>query len=163
MPKSKFINTENIENIESFEINEKESDNNSKVNIFTPIDINNIFINLRLITKLEIGNKIYINNNFINIDNSYIKSISRWYNDFNRYDNLNFVKKVIENSFLLNDELIKNKDLVLLKRLNNELKLIIYGLINYKQTYINDKLFHSEIDVLNENIKNKIEQNNLLL
>lgn len=128
---------------------------------FTQNDIDYIFINLRLITKIEAGNKICINNNFINIDTSYIKSISRWYYDINRNDNLIFVKNIINNSFLLNEELTLTKNISLLNRLNNEFKSIINGLINYKQTYSTDKLFQSEIDVLIENIKYKIEQNKI--
>ncbi len=128
-------------------------------------EIDIIFINLRLITKIEIGNKIYIDNKFINIDNSYCKPLTRWYYDINRYDNLNFVKKIINNAFLLNDELISKykENTSFLNRLNNELKFSINGMLNYKQTYITDKLFQSEIDVLIENIRNKIEKNNKLL
>lgn len=160
MPKNKFNNIDILPDNNTNNENDIEIlDNN--IYKFTQNDIDYIFINLRLITKIESGNKICINNNFINIDTSYFKPISRWYHDINRNDNLIFIKNIINNSFLLNEELITTKNISLLNRLNNEFKAIINGLINYKQTYCTDKLFQSEIDVLIENIKYKIEQNKI--
>ena len=78
----------------------------SSLIILLTFNIDIIFINLRLITKIEIGDKIYINNKFINIDNSYFKPLTRWYYDINRNDNLNFIKMVINNSFLLRNSLV---------------------------------------------------------
>jgi len=158
MPKNK--NYDNLLNEKNICNNDVEILDNNIYN-FTQNDIDYIFINLKLITKIESGNKICINNNFINIDTSYFKPLTRWYNDINRNDNLNFIKNIINNSFSLSEELIKTNNTSLLNRLNNEFKYIIPGLINYKQTYYADKLFQSEIDVLIENIKYKIEQNNI--
>jgi len=120
-------------------------------------DIDDIFINLKIISKIEIGDKIMENEKYINIDKSYLQFILRWYFEINRINNLNFINKIYKQSFELYDYFQKNNMSILLLRLNTELKYSIGGLINYRQTYINDKLFQSEIDVLIENIRSKIE------
>jgi hypothetical protein len=153
--------TSQINNKETSQINNKEiSQINNKETYLSQIDIDDIFINLRLISKIEIGDKIIDNDKYLNIDYSYIKSLTRWYYDINRKNNFKFINNIFQKAFILNDEIINNNNSLLI-RLNNELKFSINGLLNYKQTYITDKLFQSEIDVLIENIRNKIDQNNL--
>ena len=130
--------------------------NNNQEEIYNQNDIDDIFINLKIISKIEIGDKIMENEKYINIDKSYLQFILRWYFEINRINNLNFINKIYKQSFDLYDYFQKNDMELLLLRLNTELKYSIGGLINYKQTYINDKLFQSEIDVLIENIRSKI-------
>lgn len=125
------------------------------------IEIDDIFINLRIISKIEVGEKILNDDKYISIDSSYCKSITRWYYDINRKNNFTFINNIFQKTFILNNEILNNNELLI--RLNNELKFSINGLLNYKQTYIYDKLFQSEIDVLIENIRNKIDQNSKII
>jgi hypothetical protein len=160
--KTSQMNNKKTTEIDNKEIDNKEIDNkeidNKEISL-TQFDIDDIFINLRLISKIEIGDKIIDNDKYLNIDYSYIKSLTRWYYDINRKNNFKFINNIYQKAFTLNDEIINNNELLI--RLNNELKISINGLLNYKQTYITDKLFQSEIDVLIENIRNKIDQNKL--
>jgi hypothetical protein len=124
--------------------------------IYNKNQIDDIFINLKIISKIDIGDKIIENDKYINIDYSYVRFVLRWLYDINRANNLKFVNNIYNQAFDLYDYFEKNNQSVYLLRLQNDLKSSIDGLNNYKQTYASDKLFQSEIDVLIENIKNKI-------
>ena len=125
------------------------------------LTIDDIFINLTLISKIEVGHKLIQNGKHLNIDNSYFQSITRWFYGANRNNTLVFIDCVLHKSFELLFEFYSQlniKDSVqLLIRLNNELKNSINGLTNLKQTYYYDKLVQSEIDVMIDNIRTKLE------
>lgn len=120
------------------------------------LSLDDIFINLNLIAKIEVGDKLYVNDKYINIDTSYVKSIIRWYYGVDRKLTINFVRLVIAKSFEFCDILLTTNT-KLLFRLTNDLKNSISGLTKLKQTYFADKLVQSEIDVIIEGIREKIE------
>ena len=126
------------------------------------LTLEDIFINLRLISRIEVGDKLIQNNKHVNIDNSYLQFITRKINGSNRNDNLSFINNVLTKAYHYNDNLICLRDdnsAQLLFRLTTDLKNAINGLINLKLTYCADKLVQSEIDVMIENIRAKIESN----
>ena len=147
---------------------EKENkDQSEQVSTYKPVQVDfetvvktmtldDIFINLNLIAKIEIGDKLYINDKFINIDMSYVQPLLRWYYGIDRKSTIHFVRLVINKSFDFCEELTEPK---MLFRLNNDLKNSIVGLTKLKQTYITDKLVQAEIDVIIEDIRSKIESN----
>jgi hypothetical protein len=121
-----------------------------------------IFVNLRLISKIEVGNKLIQTDKHVNIDNSYFQSITRWFKGNNRKDSMMFINVILTKSFELNDKLLHEKSeesAQILLRLNNDLKNSLNGLINLKQTYSSDKLVQSEIDVMIDNITSKLDLN----
>lgn len=118
--------------------------------------LDDIFINLNLIAKIEVGDKLYINDKYINIDTSYVQSVVRWYYGVDRRLTINFVRLVVARSFEFCDSLF-NSDSKMLFRLTNDLKNSISGLEKLKQTYFADKLVQAEIDVIIESIRSKIE------
>ena len=120
------------------------------------LNLDDIFINLNLISKIEVGDKLYINDKYINIDTSYVQPIARWYYGVDRKSTINFVRLVIAKSFEFCDNLF-NSDSKMLFRLTNDLKNSISGLEKLKQTYFADKLVQAEIDVIIESIRAKIE------
>jgi hypothetical protein len=124
------------------------------------LSIEDIFINLKLISKIDVGDKLTFNNEndnrFVNIESSYIPSIARWIHNVDRKKSVNFVSNIVAQSFRINDT---TTDIQMLLRFTSEFKNVISGLMNLKQTYSDDKLIQSEIDVLIENIRTKIEQN----
>jgi signal transduction histidine kinase len=125
-----------------------------------------ILVNLTLISKIEIGDKLYQNGKFINIDTSYFQFISRWISGNNRNDNLIFINIILNKAYEIASNVINernNENTQQLSRLSHDLKNSITGLTNLKLTYYYDKLFQSEIDVIIENIRNKTEMiaNNL--
>lgn len=126
------------------------------------LSLEDIFVNLRLISKIEVGNKLIQDDRYINIDNSYVQSLSRYFKGVNRNDSLKFINIIYTRAFQLNDDMISNEEqdyTQLFFRLTNELNNSINGLNNLKQTYSVDKLIQAEIDVLIENIRAKVESN----
>lgn len=127
------------------------------------LTLEDIFVNLTLISKIDVGNKLIHNNKYINIDTSYLQFITRWLNGANRTNNLSFIKLILIKAFEFNDKLMDENtndiNIQLLIRLNNDLKNTINGLLNFKQTYYYDKLSQSEIDVLIDNIRSKLDLN----
>lgn len=131
------------------------------IKIVNEMTLEEVFININLISKIEPNYKLFINNKFINIDTSYVQSISRWFFGNDRKTTIFFVNLVINKSFEYCDKLLntKNIDTKLLFRITSDIKNSINGLLNLKHTYSSDKLVQAEIDVIIENIRNKIELN----
>jgi hypothetical protein len=131
------------------------------IKIVSEMTLEEVFININLISKIEPNYKLFINNKFINIDTSYVQSISRWFFGNDRKTTIFFVNLVINKSFEYCDKLLttKNLDTKLLFRITSDIKNSINGLLNLKHTYSSDKLVQAEIDVIIENIRNKIELN----
>jgi hypothetical protein len=128
----------------------------------TELTLQDISVNLRLISKIEVGNKLSLNEKYINIDNTYFQSVTRWIRGLNRNNNIYFINSILSRAFQLNDLILLEKQVDYYQtifRLTTDLKNSISGLSNLKQTYCNDKLIQSELDVIIENIRNKIESN----
>ena len=126
------------------------------------LSLDDIFINLTLISKIEIGNKLTHNKKYINIDNNYFSFIVRWFKNIDRNSSIGFINIVLNQAFIYNSELLQKSDVdshLLLFRLTTDLKNCINGLVNLKQTYFHDKLVHSELDVMIDNIRSKIDMN----
>jgi hypothetical protein len=121
-----------------------------------------VFVNLRLISRIEVGNKLIQSDNHINIDTSYFQSITRRFRGNSRNETIKFISLVLHKAFELNDKLLEDKSpdsIQTLLRLNSDFKNSLFGLINLKQTYSNDKLFQSEIDVKMDDIQLRLDNN----
>jgi hypothetical protein len=154
------ISTESLKNliINNETCNNNETDNNN----ITELTTDDIFVNLRLISKIEVGNKLIQIDKYVNIDTSYFQSITRWYKGANRNNTIKFMLFIFGKAFELNDNLLNDKtddSIQNLLRLNNELKNSINGLVNMKQTYYSDKLIQSEIDVIMDDIQSRLDSN----
>jgi hypothetical protein len=136
--------------------------NDNKLIQYSELSLDDIFINLTLISKIEIGNKLTHNKKYINIDTNYFSFIVRWFKSIDRNSSINFINYVLNQAFIYNLELLNKLDIdshLLLFRLTSDLKNCINGLVNLKQTYFHDKLVHSELDVMIDNIRSKIDMN----
>jgi hypothetical protein len=133
------------------------------VNMVKEMTLEEIFVNINLISKIEVNDKLIINNKFINIDTTYIKPLTRWLYGNDRKSTLFFLNLIINKSFEYCDNILSEEDnnnnTKLLFRLTTEIKNSINGLLNLKQTYTCDKLVQAEIDVIVENIRTKIDYN----
>jgi hypothetical protein len=134
------------------------------------IDI--LHTNLVVLSKILPGDKLTLNSDILNIDRSYFQWVKRWYNMTDRINTIQFVGNVIDNTFLTIDNIVADKTFIslssetrdtILQRFTIELKNSIGGLINLKTTYINDNSITSSIDVIIENITNKVTTLNNLL
>jgi hypothetical protein len=138
------------------------NDNSNSVNETTELTLEDIYVNLTLLSKIEVGDKLIKNGKNINIDTSIFPFITRWFYGHNRNDILLFISLILNKAFVINDELTnetKNTETQQLLRLTNDLKNAINGLGNLKQTYHYDKLAQAEIDVMIENIRTKVDLN----
>ena len=136
---------------------------NNKLVLPLNLTLSEVFVNLTLIAKIELGDKIYHNGKFINIDTRYFAFFYRWMSNIDRNDTIIFINVILNQAFDYNKKLIQdNKEgtnNLLLFRLTSDLKNSMNGLNNLKHTYSNDKLILSEIDVIMDNIRTIIDAN----
>ena len=123
-----------------------------------------VFVNLTLISKIEVGDKLVRNkaDKLLNIDTTYFQFLTRWFRGNNRNNSLKFINLVLVKAFEINDKLLSDKTANTaqqLFRLTSDLKNCLNGLNNLKQTYSYDKLIQSEIDVMIDNIRLKLDYN----
>ena len=126
------------------------------------LNLEDVFINLRLISKINQGEKLLQFDKHINIDTSYFQVITRWFRGASRNESIGFIQKVLAKSFDFSDKLVEdksNESAQKLLRLNTDLKNCLEGLANLKVTYMHDKLIQSEIDVIVDNIRSKLDLN----
>ena len=151
-------NETNKSNLISSDINNV---NNVNKNDYSSIEftLEDIFVNLTLISRIEVGNKLIRYDKYINIDTSYFQFLTRWFTNQNRSDGIKFTVFVLSNAFDYSDHLSKQKDDESrhnLLRLNTSLSNAMNGLSNLSQTYHYDKLTQSEIEVMINNIRTKL-------
>lgn len=121
-----------------------------------------IFINLNVISKIEPGDKLFIENEtLLNIDTSLFPSLMRWLKGSNRMSILEFINEILEKSFELHELWVKEEKNQLVFRLTSDLKNALGGLLNLKHTYSTDKLVQSELDVMMENIRTHLYVKNI--
>lgn len=134
------------------------------------IDI--LHTNLVLLSRIQPGDKLLYNSTILNIDRSYFQFVRRWYNSTDRLKTTQFINTIIDQTFMAIDKILGNEAYmtlssetrdILLQRFNLELKNSINGLINLKTTYNDDNSIVSSIDVIIENINNKVNTLNSLL
>jgi len=110
------------------------------------LSLEDIYINLSVISKIEVNNKLIIDDIYITIDKTYFNFISRWFSNSSRDESIKYISYIINSSFIYLNHLTE------VDRLNNHLQLCLNGLNNLKQTYISDKLMQAKIDVIIGNI-----------
>ena len=123
------------------------------------MNIDEIFINLYNISQIKSGNKLVQKHNFIMIDTSYFKPITRFYNNINRFNTINFISFVYNKAFILYYKILEQNYINLIIRLQYEFKNSLCGLLNLKQTYFNDCFICKEINIIINNINNVLITN----
>ena len=116
------------------------------------MDIEEIIINLKILQKLEINEKIITRDTYLNIEPKSL--FPEWFRRWNRQDNRNETLKKINS--IVNQSLIlleKNKELCETYELKKYLSLSIKGLNNLKDTYSTCNQTVSRIELIIEKIK----------
>lgn len=117
-----------------------------------------LLFNLSIISKLPVNTKLATTNGELKYDNSYLNPIKRFISGNNRQKTLNDIIIII-NQTIEYIQLIDNKkefsDIKTL--LLNELEKSMFGLTNLKETYINDSIIVSNIDIIIQKISNFIK------
>ena len=150
------------------------------------LTIDDILINLKIISRIRKGDKLYFNlDDILEIDNRlYFRSLRRWLSNDSRIRTIKYINKIIDKSFEIinktyineinkkNNKINSNKKSIepfkeensnLLQRLSLSMTNSIDGLQNMSYTYKNDSLFQSQIDILIEKIKIRIDKINKIL
>ena len=112
-----------------------------------------ININLKVISQINEGDKLFVSQNLLQIDRSQrgIANASvRWYNNESRQQTMIQLNKIIRKAFEY-----MNNDKLIAQNLDQSIK----GLIELKKTYTDDPTIVAQIDVLMEEIKEKREMN----
>ena len=108
-----------------------------------------IFTNLDNLSKINVGDKLTHDDKYITVDVSYVKSLSRWYYNTSRFTILDFINKILDESYKHLEYLKRNNDDasgILWVKLISRLKQSANGLIKLRQTYASDDKFTKKID-----------------
>jgi hypothetical protein len=128
---------------------------------FDPID--EIIVNLKILSKLPRGGKLTTKDNTFDIEesSSYTTLIIRWWKQDHRISALNKIKKDVDMAviiMMLYKEYKDNKlEIAKLETLVRELTNCMIGLENIKVTYAEDIKFLQQIDVIIEYIQRNLE------
>jgi hypothetical protein len=120
-------------------------------NIFEDIismSLKTVCENLNTIGKIKPNDKMYHNEQYILIENSYIPFIKRKFRGSSRTDTINFIKYILTQSYFQLELLKKRSDpesIYLHMNLLNGLKYAIDGLGNLQITYSTDTNITYEI------------------
>jgi hypothetical protein len=114
-------------------------------NIFEDIitmSLKEVFDNLNTISKIKPYDKLYHDEKFIYIEDSYVPSIKRWYRGSGREPTIKFIKYILTQGYFQLELLKKRTDpesIYLHVNLLNSLKCTINGLTNLQETYSSDQ------------------------
>lgn len=152
-------------------------DNKKKI---TDDIINNILYKLTILSYVKQGEKLVCYDNTINIDESYVQSISRFFSNQNRTDAIDNIVKLINDSIEITDFIyrcelsvrknikekdqrqiktfFKNSNEKILKQFYIKMTNAIDGLTNLKLTYNSDITIKTHIELLISKINTRIEK-----
>lgn len=152
-------------------------DNKKKI---TDDMINNILYKLTILSYIKQGEKLICHDDTINIDESYIQSISRFFSNQNRTDTIDNIVKLINDSIEITDFIyrcelsvrknikekdqrqvktfFKNSNDKILKQFYIKMTNAIDGLTNLKLTYNSDITIKTHIELLISKINTRIEK-----
>jgi hypothetical protein len=139
------------------------------------LSLENIIVNLKIISKLKIEDKLTINKstNEINIcEYNQFQGIIRWFDkSSNRDVTINHVKYIIDNAVIITDQYIdlykkidnddysKNRNLYdTIHSIFNAMIIAQVGLCNLRETYKSDANICSKIEFMKDKINLKCEQ-----
>ena len=114
---------------------------------------------LKFIGKVQKGEKINVKYMFVQPEGIATKISRTLINQDNRYNTLNFVRSTISRTFdIISTYSSSNKESnrQICTHIIEDLKLAKHGLINIKDTYLNDTKFTCDIDTLLQEIDAKL-------
>lgn len=118
-------------------------------NLNFTFSLDTIFTNLDNLSKINTGDKLTHDSQYITIDSSYVKSLTRMYYGVSRYTNLEFIEKILLDGYnyliLLENNSDTNSQITKM-RLLTKLRNATSGLAKLRQTYSFDEIFTKQID-----------------
>jgi len=144
---------------------------------------NQNLLNLKILSEVNKNEKIYVNQDNIEIDNGFLQAARRWYYSQDRTTTLNRIEIIINETFsitgiILNEEvnkgnilsgndyydkkcnnkLFQNDNSAKLQNFLIEMSKVGKGLDNLKQTYNLDVSISSRIDIVKERLDLRIKK-----
>lgn len=120
------------------------------------LDIENIILNLKMISRINKNDKLYFHNNLFKIDSPNIsRGIIRWVNDYTRDKTMAEIDLLAINTqqyitFIFKKEIQSDEDNRICQNILSEINTVIPGLQNLKITYNDDPSIQSKLDVIQE-------------
>ena len=120
--------------------------------------IDNVLMNLKIISKVKKGTKLCIRKGNLAIDyEGYFQSLRRWILNDSRDMIIMHIKTVIGNACKIAEEEFDkptaDKRSWLLTSLYEEFRMTINGMENMKGTYHDDEVFKAQCDIMIDKIK----------
>jgi len=129
------------------------------------LSIDNIIINLKMLSQIRQNDKLYTENGKFRIDSPKLsQGILRWFNDYSREKTIDDIDVVVKHTELYISSIFENdsksvEDNRMCQNILLEITRAIDGLQNLKLTYNDDTFVQSRLDVAKE--KFNVCKNNL--
>jgi len=151
------------------------------LDLINTLNIDQVFINLKIFSKIKKHDKLCFSGNSLEIDNRYAAFFRRWFSSDDRSKSIDYINAIIKRVFAIVDETYSNEKAKESKTINNqsspfkeensnllqrfsiELTNTMTGLDNLKKTYDDDSLIKSNLDLIMDKIKIRIDKINKLL
>ena len=122
------------------------------------MNLNKILLNLEILSQIKENDKISIQlvpgEKKLFVDHfSYLSSLTRWYNRYNREDSLNYLDELLNNiqhnaSYIINGNHLQECDLLV-----SSIRKALKGLDNLKETYNIDSIISSRLILIIDKLK----------
>jgi len=173
--------------ISNHKINKSKEKNSKKINksndsleSIKTIGVDEVFINLKIFSRIKKYDKLCFSGEALEIDTRYAIFIRRWLSNDDRARTISYINAIIDRVFSIVDityinekngistkkkdeSPFKEENSNLLQRFSIELGNTITGLENLKITYKEDSLVKSQLDLVIDKIKIRIDKINKLL
>ena len=162
-----YTNKDNLESNNKNDINNSEH-KNKKILKPEQINIEEVLINLKMLSRINPNDKLYLDENLIKIDTPTIgQGIIRWFNEYSRektMEQIDYLSHQIDVyiNYLLNKTKRTDNDNRICQNILVEITKAISGLEKLKITYSKDTFIQSKLDMIQEKFgvsKNNLSQN----
>jgi hypothetical protein len=131
----------------------------------TDINIEEIMLNLKMLSSINPNDKLYLEERLFKIDSpTIIQGFTRWFNDYSRTKTMENIDDLVGLTTIYIDTIFKKTHITqddnrICQNILVELSNVIKGLQNLKLTYSNDTFIQSKLEIIQE--KFNVCKNNL--
>ena len=129
------------------------------------INIEEIMLNLKMISSINPNDKLYLEDRLFKIDSpTIIQGFTRWFNDYSRTKTMENIDDLVGLTTIYVDAIFKkiqrtSDDNRICQNILVEISNVIKGLQNLKITYSNDTFIQSKLEIIQD--KFNVCKNNL--
>lgn len=143
----------------------QEAETISEVNEEKEKELSDYILDLKVLSKIQVSNKLSIKESHINIDDSYFQCINRYINNDSRESSIKYIEDInaridSEIEKILNENTenshLKDTPSNLLMNISQNLTLAIQGIRNLIITYADDNFNKSKLEIIIDKFQLKI-------